>query len=209
MAKKEKRAMKLSMNDMLKESSIAGETEKTNPSGKASEDTSVGLENFKFEFNDEFDEALKWYNKNINTHADWVYEFKPMRHIVVRAYVEPLKRTKGGLIKPNQAPAQARTRSGVGTIWVDDPFSFTRKAIIVSMPDTFSTEQYKVGDVIMMTRTALQKEMLGQGQDATPNIGNSYLHPDYCDTFETPLNPRDEAYGYFLITPNEVLGTIS
>jgi hypothetical protein len=153
-------------------------------------------------FDDDFDNKLKEYNANIADVNDVYKTTTPRFDILCRVFTRPLERTEGGLIKANLAPIQANTKAGVGNIYIEDPFSWDRKAMVVNAPS--EVKDLKEGDIVYIASSAIQKEILGSGDDALPRIRNSFVHPDLGNPDETPMNPDDINYGYMLIPPYEI-----
>lgn len=156
----------------------------------------------KITFDDEFDAQLKEYNENITNFDEKYTSITPRFDVLCRVFVRPLERSEGGLIKSNLAPIQADTKSGVGNIYIEDPYSFDRKAVVVCVPN--GVTDLKQGDIVSLSRGAIQKEILGRGDDSIPRIRNSFVHPDLSNPDETPMNPEDINYGYMLIPPYEL-----
>jgi len=190
---RDKKKTSLSINDIVQEN-------KSNTSKDA-----PNFEHISFTFDEEFDNKLTEYNKNITNFHEAYKTTQPLHKVLCRVYAAPLSKTPGGMIIPNQAPIQVQTKSGVGTQWIDDPFSFTTKAVVVASPTHNSLEQ---GDLVVLTMDALQKQVMGQGQEAEPFIANSFIHPDVSTDVTTPSDPSNDNYGYFLIDPFKIITKI-
>jgi hypothetical protein len=195
MAKKDKQAKHFNMRDLM-------ESKKSN-NGRArvaqpSDDIIIRV---GVTFNEEFNNSLIEYNKNIaNIHDCYKKDNMTVRNeILCRVFVRPLEKTEGGLIKPNLAPIRGKTQSGLGSVYVEDPFSFNLKAIVVNVPDNIT--DIKAGDVVSLTKDSVQKQIQGAGDDAVPMIANSFVHPDYGNPHETIMDPTNEHYGYMFMRP--------
>lgn len=188
---KEKTATRLSMNDLIQESKIK---EQVVPMNNADDTT------FKFGFDDEFDNRLKKYNEIINEHPDHIKNLKKVNSLLCRFYVLPLPRTKGGLIKVNQAPVQVQTKSGIGYKYVDDPYNWSVKAVVVKVPE-FLKEDYAEGDIIFTKTTAVKREV----REEALTVGNGFVHPDFGDIHDYPLDPLDPHYGYMWVDTRDIL----
>lgn len=89
--------------------------------------------------------------------------------------------------------------SGQGFKAVKNPYSFSRKAVVISAPNNSS---FKAGMIVGLTYEAIVVRGIPQGKD-TPvfNIQHSFLHPE-CRLIEMPEDITSEHYGYLLIPPH-------
>ena len=163
-----------------------------------------------FEFTDEFDEKLKAYNERIkDIHPDYG-AFKPYDKILVRLYTRPLERNSSGLVIPHYEPVQIPTRSNVGNAMVvPSPYPFTRKAVIVALPEVdYIKNRFNIGDTLILAQKQVVARSIGSGDDAAIDIPNKFFLPDFYDRAGMPIDPEDKNYGYILIEPRDIEGSI-
>lgn len=189
--RKNKPKSKTTMLDFIKEN-------QTNPLEKQ---TAVAQSNIHaFKYTEEYHNQILDYNKNLTT-IDPLYEsVKPLHEVLVRFYLhEPV--VKGSLVIPFKQNIPIATKNGQATYAdVESDFPFTTKAVVVSAPESNSL---KTGDVILLSRKAIQMYVVGTGANATINVEQGFVHPD-SKLREVPTDLTSQHYGYGMVAYHEV-----
>lgn len=153
----------------------------------------------EFIFDEEFNNRLLDYNKEIENLDSRYTDLRPLNKIIVRSYVKNLK-DENGLIQPNTAPIVIPTRSGVGALQLlDNPWPYSKRAIIVSIPSW--EQELKVGMTIQLNNAPVRA--MNRGSDYGLAMPNGFQHYEYED-IEPPKDPEHEDYGYLLVDRTEI-----
>lgn len=130
------------------------------------------------------------YNNSITTLDPKYTALAPINSFIVRIFVRDKMRTESGVyLQPKQVLWESRnsTKTKVHV----DPWQFTSKAVIVSVP---SHETYlKPGDIVQIVSPqsiASEAEVLGYEYQ--------YAHPDYMEP-QMPKDPQHQHFGYAII----------
>lgn len=142
-------------------------------------------------------EVVEEYNAKL-VDLDPIYsELKPTSSVLVRLYIKKLETTSSGIVIPEYSVLYSRTQNGVPSgIKIEDPFPFMLKAVVVAKPVLSYDLPYNVGDTVILHKSAITKTVEGRGDDAIPQIENSFVHPDYGSSYDTPTDVTDPNYGY-------------
>jgi len=195
---KDKQAKRISMKEVMQKD--ATKESPTNSVANESLDDS-------YLFNEEQNEKLKEYNKNITDFSDKYLEVSPRFDVLVRCFVRPMEVGENGVLKPNVADVEIATRSDVGSLYkMPNPFPYTNKAVVVATPDEVT--DIKKGDIVILSNTPAKGTPIGKGDEAIITIPNAFIHPDEAHKFDVmnpvPVDPTDENYGYLLVKPYDI-----
>lgn len=141
------------------------------------------------------------YNKNV-TNLDPTYSNLTIANgqVLVRVFQKELEYNETlNMYIEEELAINVSHQSGQGFKAVKNPYSFSRKAVVISAPNNSS---FKPGMIVGLTYEAIVVRGIPQGQD-TPvfNIQHSFLHPE-CRLLEMPEKIDSEHYGYLLIPPH-------
>lgn len=142
------------------------------------------------------DEVIAYNDKLLE--LDELYcNVTPMSKILVRPYLITPDVTPSGLIVPYKQTVPVPTNSNVGKYAdIESDFPYSPKAVVVSVPDHYTG--LKKGDVIFLSRKAIQLLVLGTGANAELRVEGGFVHPD-AGLFDLPKDVKDRHYGYVLI----------
>lgn len=141
------------------------------------------------------------YNKNV-TNLDPTYSNLTIANgqVLVRVFQKELEYNETlNMYIEEELAINVSHQSGQGFKAVKNPYSFSRKAVVISAPNNSS---FKAGMIVGLTYEAIVVRGIPQGHD-TPvfNIQHSFLHPE-CRLLEMPEKIDSEHYGYLLIPPH-------
>jgi len=152
-----------------------------------------------FDFNEGFNEKLIAYNEQISYIDEDYKKLVPFSQILVRVEVNPLRRNDQGLLMPSEQIVSLPTNSKIGSVGaLKNPWPFSRIAHIVATPQ-YMKEELKVGDVVILANPVTEGKMLGSGDNGYINLPFQFLHPDFIEGNNMPLDPSHKGYGYMLI----------
>jgi len=153
-----------------------------------------------FKYTDEYNDQVIKYNNNLKNLNPLYSSIQPLHEILVRFYLhEPTK--VGGLVMPFKQHVPVKTKSGVdGYQEVESDFPFRLKAVVVAAPES---NQLKAGDEVMLSRRAIQMNVIGNGANAEIRVEQGFVHPDSM-MHDCPTDLTNEHYGYALIQYHEV-----
>lgn len=189
--RKNKPKSKSTMLDFIKEN-------QTNP---LEQQTVIAQSNIHaFKYTEDYHKQIIAYNESLTTLDPLYSSIKPLHEILVRFYLhEP--QVKGSLVLPFKQTIPIATKSGQATYTdVESDFPFRLKAVVVSAPESNSL---KAGDVILLSRKAIQMYVVGTGANAAINVEQGFIHPD-SHLNEIPTDVTNQHYGYALIPYHEV-----
>lgn len=190
MAKKHKPANKYTILDHMKENQ--------DPLAKQ---TMIAQSNIHaFKYSEEYANAVANYNKNVTTLDPDYVNVIPTHDILVRCFLhEPEK--FGEVIMPYKQLVPVPTKSGVGSYEeLESDFPYRMKAIIVSAPESNSL---KSGDIVVLSRKAIQMNVIGNGPNRQIMVDQGFVHPD-SNLQELPTDPTSKHYGYCMVSYFEV-----
>lgn len=180
--------MKTSVKDLL------NEIQQRDPATESPIEKEARMDGFKFD--EEFNNKLIEYNSKIRELDPLYANLKPLStNVIVRMFVNELKKTDSGLLLPNHELVRIRTANNLGTLQiVENPYPYSRRGIVVSVPDGF--ENIKPGDEVILANRPIHAT--GDGENASIGIPGWFTHPDFTGSVATrdPLNPH---YGYVLV----------
>lgn len=155
-----------------------------------------------YKYQPEYAEQAKQYNKTLlNLNPDYT-NITPLRKILVRCYVIEPTVTEGGLVMPYKQMLSYQTKSGQGKAGeFETDWPYADKAVVVSVPD--GTTLIKQGDLVQLTRNAVEIRVAAEGNNAVPIIANGFVHVDSKNEM-TPKNMDDPDYGYVLVSLGEI-----
>lgn len=156
-------------------------------------DAGVQLES---DFNDK---AIE-YNKNIKKYPKEYSKLNPNFRVLVRPYLNTIKE-ENGILFPEVAEIEVRTKNGMMVNKVQDIFPFSIKAIIVAAPEN---SKYKEGQEVILMNSAIKKSVRGKGDNIKQHIDNFFVHPDLGNTTDTPSSPADPNYGFILVAEHDI-----
>jgi hypothetical protein len=155
---------------------------------------------------DQLDKDIIDYNNKVTTLDKDYKEFTPFTGIIVRAFHKEMQKDpKTGLVI--SAPTTIIPDMGVQGAPISkiaSPWAFSRKAIIVAVPENFET--YKPGEIVQLSLDAILVSKMHQGDF---RVIHGFTLWEYQD-FQPPTSKKDKHYGYFLIDPyKHIHGRIS
>ncbi len=143
-------------------------------------------------------EDIAAYNQNITNLDEDFTSLKPTMHVLVRVYLKELEE-KNGILIPDYEILYGNTRNDMPLgIKVEDPYPFKYKAIVVATPQLSYELSFNVGDIVSLSKTSIDKVILGKGDDAYPTVRNAFIHPDR-NTTSVSVDPKDKDYGYLKV----------
>lgn len=153
-----------------------------------------------FKYTDEYMEQIKTYNANLKTLDPQYTSVKPLHEILVRFYLhEPT--VVGSMVMPFKTHVPVQTKSGVGTYnEIESDFPFRLKGIVISAPES---NPLKPGDEILLSRRAIQMNVIGQGANAKITVEQGFIHPD-CNLHDIPTDVISPHYGYGLVEYHQI-----
>lgn len=145
----------------------------------------------------EYFEQVKNYNSNLTTLNSLYSKVTPLNKILVRPFLIQPDITESGLIIPYKQTIPVPTKSGVGTTKdVESDFPYSPKAVVISVPEGNTT--IKPGDVVFLSRKAIQMLVIGTGADAELRVENAFVHPD-SGLYDLPKDLTSIHYGYVMV----------
>ena len=190
---KDKPSKSQSMNDYLEELK-ASEPVATQ---REAEISNIESENYDEKMYD----SIVEYNSKVETLDPDYTSIQPMSDVLVRVFLQVPEKTSYGLIIPIKKQLQVPTKAGVGAWYeVESPFPYTTKAVVVSVPKMLQ-ETLKPGQVVQLGNDQVVARIVGNGENASVEVKNGYLHPDATHATK---DPNDKYYGYLLIPSFEI-----
>lgn len=158
-----------------------------------------------FKYTEEYNDQVLNYNKNLDNLDPQYTSIKPLHEILVRFYLhEPTK--VGSLVMPFKQVIPTQTKSGIqGYSEVESDFPFRLKAIVVSAPES---NPLKPGDKVILSRRAIQMNVIGTGANAKITVDQGFVHPDSM-LHECPTDVTNQHYGYALVQYHEIKAKIA
>lgn len=147
---------------------------------------------------DGMEKDINEYNEKVHVLDPEYAEFTPFREVIVRCFHLEMQKNDSGLVSsPPIVYVPEMTQNGLGIRQtVEAPWAFSRKAIIVSVPEGFTA--YKPGDIVQLDRRCVIPEKPGRDTDyILPFSFTLWQHQD----FSPPRNKKDKHYGYLIIDP--------
>jgi len=146
----------------------------------------------------EFAKEVSEYNKNIsNFDSDYSDMIPNGYQVLVRLFAKEPK-LENGLYHYNSPQIAVQTTSGVGVKeYVNSPYPFTKKAIVVAVSPRLESE-YTPGELVQITDIPVVCPYPGQ-KDVIPVY--SFLHHEYDDILP-PYSVTHKHFGYFMIPEN-------
>lgn len=190
--RKNKPKSKTTMLDFIKENQS---------SDPLSKQTAIAQTNIHaFKYTEDYAGQVLAYNQNIKTLDPQYTSVKPLHEILVRFYLhEPT--TVGSLVMPFKQFVPIQTNSGVGKYEeVESDFPFRLKAVVISAPES---NPLKAGDEVMLSRKAIQMNVLGQGANKQIVVEQGFIHPDSM-LHENPTDVNSPHYGYGLVEYHQI-----
>lgn len=148
-------------------------------------------------------EKYNTYNEKV-TELDELYtSLKPLqREVILRLIVKDFSKKRDDILiysKNDIIPVKSGVNDGILYMEVPSPYPFTRKAIVVSVPN----ENFYVqpGDTVAL-REKLQIGFKNQDQGYV-SVQGGFVHPDYEDDYDNvPEDPEDQHFGYVMVNEN-------
>jgi len=190
--RKDKPASKVTMLDHIKAN------QSSDPLAKQ---TMIAQSNIHaFKYTDEYAAQVKKYNENLKTLDPTYTSVKPLHEILVRFYLhEPT--TVGSMVIPFKTHVPIQTKSGVGQYEeLETDFPFRLKGIVISAPES---NPLKPGDEILLSRRAIQMNVLGNGPNRKIVVEQGFVHPD-SNLHDIPTDVSDPNYGYGLVEYHQI-----
>ena len=162
------------------------------------------LQETRFGYDEVLNEKLIEYNNSIENFDSKYLALQPRFRVLVRTFVKELQKDDNGLIIPNTIPIPIPSQSGIGEIgFVDSPWPFSQKVIVVSAPESSSLQR---GDICMVENSPVTG-ILGKGKNVMLKVNNSFVHPDEQDKYlgGVPTDPSDPNYGYLLVNDYDLI----
>lgn len=155
-----------------------------------------------YKYQPEYAENAKLYNQNLSVLNPDYTNIVPLRKVIVRCFVIEPTVTEGGLVLPYKQMLSYQTKSGQGKAGeFETDWPYADKAVVVSVPE--GTTLIKQGDIVQLTRNAIEIRVAADGNNAVPVIANGYVHVDSKNE-QTPKDMTDPDYGYVLISLGEI-----
>lgn len=153
-----------------------------------------------FKYTDLYNEQVLQYNKNLTTLDPMYSSIKPLHEILVRFYLHEPK-VVGGLVMPFKQVVPVPTKSGVGSYEeIESDFPFRLKAVVVAAPES---NQLKPGDEVMLSRRAIQMNVVGTAANRQILVEQGFVHPDSL-LHDVPTDVTSQHYGYGLVQYHEI-----
>lgn len=158
-----------------------------------------------FKYTEEYNDQVLNYNKNLDNLDPQYTSIKPLHEILVRFYLhEPTK--VGSLVMPFKQVIPTPSKSGIqGYSEVESDFPFRLKAVVVSAPES---NPLKPGDKVILSRRAIQMNVIGTGANAKITVDQGFVHPDSM-LHECPTDVTNQHYGYALVQYHEIKAKIA
>lgn len=143
------------------------------------------------------------YNKNIYNLNEKYASFRPFNDILVRVVLKsPLE---GRVIVPIVDKIPIMTRNAQGVLHeIENPFPFSTKVVIVSVPD--NEKFIKPGDTMVIPPIPAKAPI--PGNDYILEVPYSFWLPEWEDV-TPPKDPSNEHYGYLLISRGLLKGWLN
>jgi hypothetical protein len=153
-----------------------------------------------FKYTDEYLDQVKTYNTKLKELDPLYSSVTPLHGVLIR--VELFEPTKvGSLVMPHKETIPIKTHSGIDSYAsIETDFPYAPTAIVVSCPES---NPLKPGDMILLSRKAIQMNIIGTGANAQLRVDNSFTHPT-SKMFDTPTDVTSQHYGYALIQYHEI-----
>lgn len=145
------------------------------------------------------------YNASIDNHLPEYVNFTPYRKILVRCFVLEYYTTEAGVLVKPVVEVPVKTQNGMAIKeMVDSPYPFSRKAIVVSVPE--GTSNFKPGDTVLLDKHVVMATKVNE--NAPFHLAKGFTM-DTWPGLEVPTSMKDPHYGYMLVEPNtEILGKL-
>lgn len=158
-------------------------------------------------YDEEFDNKINQYNELIYNINPKYSELKPRFDVLVRVFLKPVYKDESGLMMPHTLPVRIPTNAsvpGASIGFVENPFPYSQKAIIVSIPE--EVKDLKQGDIVFLSKTQVVAHVEGKSENALIDIPNKFVHPDEVSQYFSgvPYDPSDDNYGYLLIPSYDI-----
>lgn len=190
--RKDKPKSKTTMMDFIKEN------QSSDPLQKQVVQVQTNIHAFKY--TDLYDEQVRSYNQNLKTLDPQYTSVLPLHEILVRFYLhEPQK--VGNLVMPFKQVVPVPTKSGVGSYEeIESDFPFRLKAVVISAPES---NPLKAGDEVMLSRRAIQMNIVGNGANRQILVEQGFVHPDSF-LHDVPTDVTSPHYGYGLVEYHQI-----
>ena len=154
-----------------------------------------------FDMNEDTNNKVIEYNKNIMTLDSDYSSLKPTKKLVVRAFMKELVRTEKGTLIPNYIPVSKPTTSGIGSSGVVEAPPYTRKVVVVAVPEHY--QGVKQGDILYLSEDTIKAFAKGNGNEATIHVKDAFIHPE-SNLSNIPDSISHKDYGYLLIEYHQI-----
>lgn len=155
-----------------------------------------------FKYTPEYADQAKQYNLNLTNLDSRYTSVKPIHKVIVRCALNEPQVTESGLVLPYKQLLSVQTNAGTGKVGeYETDWPYSEKAIVVSVPDHITS--IKQGDIIQLSRDAVQNRVIGQGANAFPVVVNGFVHVDSKHDV-TPKDITDVDYGYVLVSISDI-----
>jgi hypothetical protein len=151
------------------------------------------------DFDAEKNELYKQYNESI-LKLDTLYtDIKPIRKIIVRAFVQEAEEDTNGVLRSPSLFVKKVTDSGYGYAGViENPFPYSRKAVVVAVPENLKLS-LSPGEVVVLEEDQVQCFARGKGDNAETIVKNAFVRSDVYKELSIPQNPTNQHFGYLKI----------
>ena len=184
----DKKANQKSMRDMMIKDGY-------DPAKKQFEKAQASVHAFKYSH--EYYDAIINYNSQLQVINPLYGGVTPMSKVLVRPYLIEPQITESGLVLPYKQTIPVPTNSGAAKYAdIESDFPFSPKAVVVSVPTGNTT--LKPGDVVFLSRKAIQMIVLGTGANAELRVENAFIHPD-SKMFDLTKDVTNQHYGYIMV----------
>lgn len=153
-----------------------------------------------FKYTDEYMKIVQDYNKDILNLDEQYTSVQPLHEILVRFYLhEPT--VIGSMVMPFKTHVPVPTKSGVGNYEeLESDYPFQLKGVVISAPES---NPLKAGDVIYLSRKAIQMNVIGTGANRRIIVDQGFIHPD-SQLHDIPTDPSNPHYGYGLVQYHDI-----
>jgi len=188
--KKDKPVKKTSIKDMILEKQVKSPSFKTKLESTNKYDLEL------------YGEKARIYNENIESFDEDYSSVVPTdMQLLIRLYAKEPKLVNG-LYEYNAPKVPVQTQAGTHIKeYVDSPYPFTKKAIIVAVSDRLKNE-FKAGEIIQIADIPVHCPFPGK-RDVVPAF--AYTHYEY-DNVQPPSDVDHKHFGYFLV-PMSIVST--